>query len=706
MKLKLIIAGVVLLQAWVQAVPLRHPIYESGWENVADTGNVLLNAKVTASGYWAAMTPSLAVDGEFGNPEKHWACEKLPAVLTAELKEAKTISAVRMFMYWPGGRVYSYFIEGSSDGVHWKRVVDQSANSIAGTPEGSLFTFEPMRVKFVRATVVDSSRRSAGGHIVEMQAFEQAPASTLQGGIGAADIRYDAKGDYAFTAPDKGVDLTVWRGERVNAQVVVWAGVPLSQLSLTLTPFQNKRAVEKKLSSPFSGEASFVRYVLVNSKPTADIIDNQNPPVHPARVYRPIWVSFNVPRDAAPGCYEGMLKVQSEIGFVSFPIRLTVKKSILPSWKDWKFHLDLWQHPITYSRYHDLTPWSDEHLAVMKPSLQRLAQMGQKAITCAIVEEAWNAQTFDWFPSMVLWEKHVDGTWSYDYTIFDKWVTFMMKDVGITGQIDCYSMVPWHLKFRYYDEASSKFMDAQLKPGTEEYDAFWGRFLKDFVAHLKSKGWLEKTKIALDERPDALVMGAKATIAKHAPELGIVSAINRPSAVSEDFYSICPIIGHLNAITPDLIQKRRAKGLKTLFYVCCSPARPNTFTFSPLAESAWLPIAAARYELDGFLRWAYATWVEDPMQSTDFVSWPSGDTNFVYPNNRSSLRLEVFRDGIEAFEKYHVVKAELEKAGDSEGLGKLKIALDPFTWAEGQKNNGQHLEAVRNFMAVLESLSQ
>ena len=94
------------------------------------------------------------------------------------------------------------------------------------------------------------------------------------------------------------------------------------------------------------------------------------------------------------------------------------------------------------------------------------------------------------------------------------------------------------------------------------------------------------------------------------------------------------------------------------------------------------------------------------MLSTDFVSWPSGDTNIVYPNNRSSLRLEAFRDGVEAFEKYHIVKAELEKARDTAGLAKLKTALEPFTWAEGQKNNGQHLEAVRTFMATLEALSQ
>ena len=37
--------------------------------------------------------------------------------------------------------------------------------------------------------------------------------------------------------------------------------------------------------------------------------------------------------------------------------------------------------------------------------------------------------------------KRADGTWAFDYTVFDRWVEFMMS-VGIDQQINCYSMVP------------------------------------------------------------------------------------------------------------------------------------------------------------------------------------------------------------------------------------------------------------------------
>ena len=31
----------------------------------------------------------------------------------------------------------------------------------------------------------------------------------------------------------------------------------------------------------------------------------------------------------------------------------------------------------------------------------------------------------------------------------------MTREVGITGTIDCYTMIPWALQFDYYDQASN-----------------------------------------------------------------------------------------------------------------------------------------------------------------------------------------------------------------------------------------------------------
>ena len=80
--------------------------------------------------------------------------------------------------------------------------------------------------------------------------------------------------------------------------------------------------------------------------------------------------------------------------------------------------------------------------------------------------------------------KRIDGSWSYDYAVFDKWVTFMMEDVGIDEMINCYTMIPWSLRFDYYDEATNRMQFIEAKPGDAAYTEYWVNFLKDFSRYL------------------------------------------------------------------------------------------------------------------------------------------------------------------------------------------------------------------------------
>lgn len=99
--------------------------------------------------------------------------------------------------------------------------------------------------------------------------------------------------------------------------------------------------------------------------------------------------------------------------------------------------------PYAVARYYQVPLWSQEHLDAMRPLMKMLANAGQKIITATLTHKPWNGQTEDYFDTMVTWIKRADGTWTFDYTIFDRWVEFMMS-VGIDKQINCYSMVPWN----------------------------------------------------------------------------------------------------------------------------------------------------------------------------------------------------------------------------------------------------------------------
>jgi hypothetical protein len=315
-----------------------------------------------------------------------------------------------------------------------------------------------------------------------------------------------------------------------------------------------------------------------------------------------------------------------------------------------------------------------------------------------LIDEAWNAQTYDWFRTMVAVTKKKDGTWAYDYHAFDTWVTFMREEIGMKdAYIHCYTMVPWSLQFAYFDEATGRIERPKWQPSDEAYEAFWGNFLTHFVNHLREKGWEEKTRLALDERPDHLLRPALEIVKKYAPTLKIVAACDHPSQVNSAFDDVSYTYSISEQLVP-IAEKRRAEGKFTTFYVCVYPARPNTFMGSALAESEWLPLLSANYGLDGMLRWAYNSWVENPLVEQDFTSWPSGDTSLVYPGNRASLRLEALRNGIESVEKIRVLRA----SSSPEEIAGLETALRQFTVPRGAQA-GVHEVDVR---AIDEALNR
>ena len=69
----------------------------------------------------------------------------------------------------------------------------------------------------------------------------------------------------------------------------------------------------------------------------------------------------------------------------------------------------------------------------MRPDMQNYVDAGGKVITASIMHKPWNGQTYDPFESMVTWLKKADGTWYFDYTVFDKWVEYMMS-LGVKKQ--------------------------------------------------------------------------------------------------------------------------------------------------------------------------------------------------------------------------------------------------------------------------------
>ncbi len=635
---------------------------------INQANNIFKGAKVSVSGQYGTDIAQYATDGLIDG-SKYWGCENLPIWHQVELPKARRIESIKLWLLWTGSPIYQYKVEGSLDGNNWNTLVDQSSNSIAFTPDGLSFNFEPREVRFIRTTITSNSRGAkTGGHVVEIQGFEKQNNGSMMATVYSDLDRLPWTGQISATpAKDNSISLTGWRGERVNAQILIQSAQGLKQLRLksgqVSARLSQKQLVKKRSVRSFQIAANFIKFTQSHGTPVADIISNDSKERmdDAAGINRSVWVSIDIPSNAMPTLYKGEIIVSAQgEKDISIPVEIKVQPQTLPAAKDWNILLDIWQQPDSIARWHDVAPWSDEHFAIMKPMMKRLADSGQKVITASLIDEAWNGQTFDKFGSMIEWIKQADGSMRWDYTNFDKWVDFMINEVGIKEQISCYTMIPWSMKLRVLNEATGEYEYLDNNPRAASYEKSWGPFLTDFVKHVKAKGWEEITTIAIDERPDYLLRPALGIVKKYAPQFEIASAISHPSSANDLVYSVSVGLEYTAPFTPEMRAKRRAVGQKTTFYTCCNPVSPNTFTASPLAESVWLGLYAAVHDYDGYLRWAYNSWGRNPFENTDFGSWKSGDCFLVYPGNLSSLRWEKMRDGYEEFEKYNILRKKAQ----------------------------------------------
>lgn len=493
----------------------------------------------------------------------------------------------------------------------------------------------------------------------------------------------------------KAFNHVAWRGEKVFAQAVVSSEEELKDVRLSVSDLRNG----KSLIGAENIRLQFVSYVVSDLLDTtkygqcgsredkskwgevlvADVLDINDSMTVPAGRKQPVWMTVSVPSDARPGKYSGKLTVTSSNAKArSLNVELTVADHVLPPARDWAFHLDLWQNPYSVARYENVPLWSEAHFEAMRPVMRMLAEAGQKSVTATIMSRPWNGQTEDAFGSMVTKIRRIDGTWLYDYTIFDRWVEFMFS-LGIDRQINCYSMIPWALQFDYIDQATSSPATFQAAPGSEEYNEYWGAFIADFARHLKAKGWFEKTMIAMDERPLESMQAVLGLIRKVEPAFKISLAGNYHEPVIYDIVDFSETFSGKQEFPESAKAKRKELGLTTTFYTCCAEAHPNMFVISNPDEAAWLGWFAQADGYDGYLRWAYNSWTLDPLTDARFRTWPAGDCFVVYPGGRGSVRFSKLVEGIQDFEKVRILRSRWQETGNEAKLGQLTGILKSFT---------------------------
>lgn len=539
-------------------------------------------------------------------------------------------------------------------------------------------------------------------------------------------------------SPDKTLDLTVVKNEQASAQIAFGAKQDLTNVKVSI---DNLSTLNGSVLSKENIQIRYVKYMDVqrarseyvwspkmeeiigegvsgNSAPNVigDPLMELNSIDVPAYTSQSAWFTFRIPRNINSGTYEGKITIYSnEYGEVKQKIKLEILDIQLPDPIEYNFNLDLWINPSSIAGYYQLENWSEAHWDMIEKYLKDYASRGGKNITTTITNEPWHkpwlnnttiSQSYYGYKSMVKWIKNETGELEFDYSIFDRYVE-MSTNLGIAGSINAYSLTPFltSQKIQYYDMTDEKYKLMELNVKDEKYKEVWTKFLISFKKHLIEKRLFDRTYLGFDEKPESVILILKEIIKNATPEfLDRIVIAGHPETTSlaknlSIAYVFFPNQSHEKRAEVPVLQtilERNDNDNFTTFYLCAEPAHPNTLTYSPAIESQLTPWLALKYKTDGYLRWAYNNWTNDPFNKPVFIH-NQGDDYYVYPGEKgpiSSIRWELLKEGIEDYELFKLVKKKANVSPE-----KLQEAIELSTRnQDGRYKNADDMLKARNIL--------
>lgn len=138
---------------------------------------------------------------------------------------------------------------------------------------------------------------------------------------------------------------------------------------------------------------------------------------------QPIRVTVHVPETASEGDYEGMLSIKAEgMKEVLVPIKLRVIPWTLPPAYDFTSMLGIVQSIDTLAVYYNVPVWSERHWQLIDRSFRILGRAGVDVLFLPLVMKNHHGKE-----ALVRWVKNDDGTYTHDFSLFDRYVDTALK---------------------------------------------------------------------------------------------------------------------------------------------------------------------------------------------------------------------------------------------------------------------------------------
>lgn len=462
----------------------------------------------------------------------------------------------------------------------------------------------------------------------------------------------------------------VAKGEHASFQFVIRSAKPIKQLKASVESPKFENNVLKDVKSAFLGYVKVSRFT---PKESVDCIHSPSgyfpdPILEDSSLdvqrdaTQPVWITINIPKNAATGLYIGKITITGMIDQQPFRLTKTFSVNVYPVVMNtprlWVANW-YWTDADNLAYLNDGKPvkiFTDKYWELVGVFAKQMKEYYQNVI---------------WISPLALTKYTLEkGKYRFDFAGFDRFAKIFM-DAGITGRLEGAHLGgragDWLEGYQLYvpslqgDSIVLKFHPMSDSVTTN----FYNQFLPALMTHLKEKKW---DKVYLQNIGDEPVnenassyMELASFIKKIVPEIQLTDAIHT-TKLDSTLKVWVPMINYANT-DHAFFDERMKAGDEVWIYTCCVPKEeyPNRFVEMPLLKTRLLHWVNFKYGYTGYLHWGYNYWIASNGENVfDEASGilgggvlPGGDSWIVYPYKGhllSSIRLEAMRDGIADYE--------------------------------------------------------
>jgi len=405
-------------------------------------------------------------------------------------------------------------------------------------------------------------------------------------------------------------------------------------------------------------EISYIEYNWIDRQPSyvIDFLGWHPDPLMPFKapvdingeeISRPFWITVYVPKNTTPGTYSGTISCESEeMRGPVVSVELKVWDFELPTEPHLKTHT--WDGLETFNDFYNVEEIPVEwYLNFCEVLLKNKLSPG--------------------FAGVNYVDQKPGKKRKYDFTRVEKVLEFCMER-GLTR----YSMI--QMRKGFYTEEEKK----------EVY-----QFIHEYAKFLREKGWIDRSLIEVWDEPTIVRLPAVIQRAKDLREMDPDLKLQLFAFGHKEFdfwkpeakqYGLVDLIDIWSPWPLVESPESQAKGIEIWSYFCtlARSNAPNFYIESPPVYKRTIAWHSWMFGIDAFEHWSTNYYARNTFPGKPLADkWPNrlwdsrtymnfhGEGQLVYPGPGGvcipSLRLEVFRDGMEDYEYLYRLKELIER---------------------------------------------